>query len=286
MKIQKELVTFEQGRSFKVFSPSLRDYFYWHYHAEIEIVYVEALNGIRHVGKHISGFVGSDLVLIGSNVPHLNFDYGIETEYGQIVVQLKDNFLQDIIMTTPEFNAIRLLLERAHLGLSFTGHTKIEVVKRLKELKDKNAFCSLIGLIDILQILSLSPEVEALNNEDTRVKWFLNDKVRMGTVYDYIHENYNKKPNVNDVAGMVSLSTAAFCRYFKRQTDITFTEFVNHYRINQAKTLLLHQASISEVCYTVGFESISYFNKLFKQLTSETPTAFKKKYTNKTDGNF
>jgi len=59
---------------------------------------------------------------------------------------------------------------------------------------------------------------------------------------------------------------------------MTFTDFVNQYRITQAKTLLLQDKTISETCYEVGFESLSYFNKLFKRITGENPSVFKKRY--------
>ncbi|MDH6252927.1 AraC-like DNA-binding protein [Chryseobacterium sp. H1D6B] len=285
MKIQKEIIEFEKGKSFKLFAPSLKNCFFWHYHPEIELVYVEALNGIRHVGKDISGFTDNELLLIGSNVPHLNFDYGIQTECRQLVLQFKENFLQDIILPIPEFENIRLLLERSYLGLSFSGETKKQVVEKLHNIKDKDSFSSLIGLIEILQILAGSKEVKELNNEDTRIKWFLNDKIRMGTIYNYIHENYNRKPNVNEIAMIVSLSTPAFCRYFKKQTNMTFTDFVNNYRINQSKIFLLKNSSVTEVCFQAGFESLSYFNKLFKKHLGETPSEFKKKHLNKIEIN-
>ncbi|MEN4762240.1 AraC family transcriptional regulator [Chryseobacterium sp. C39-AII1] len=281
MKIQKEIIEFEEGKSFKLFSPSLKNCFFWHYHPEIELVYVEACNGIRHVGKNISDFEGSDLLLIGSNIPHLNFDYKIQTECKQLVLQMREDFLQNIILPVPEFDMIKKLLDRSYLGLSFSGETKRIVVEKLHLIKDKNSFESLIGLINILHILAHSTEVKELNNEDTRIKWFLNDKIRMGTIYDYIHENYDKNPNVNIIAENVNLSTPAFCRYFKKQTNMTFTDFVNNYRINQAKLLLLQNEGITEVCFQVGFESLSYFNKLFKKFMNETPTEFKKKHLSK-----
>src|SRR3954466_996536 len=103
MKIQKEIVLPDPGQSFKLFKPSLKNFFFWHYHPEHELVYVEATTGIRHVGAHISSFMESDLVLIGSNIPHLNFDYGLKTEYRQIVVQLKENFLEGALNETGEF---------------------------------------------------------------------------------------------------------------------------------------------------------------------------------------
>jgi AraC-like DNA-binding protein len=283
MKIQKENIEFEDGKSFKLFSPSLKNCFFWHYHPEIELVYVEASNGIRHVGKNISDFKDSDLLLIGSNVPHLNFDYKIQTECRQMVLQMRENFLQEYIMPVPEFENIKKLLERSYLGLSFSGETKQKVVEKLHQIKNENSFHAFVGLIEILQILADSEEVKELNSEDTRIKWFLNDKIRMGTIYDYIHENYDQNPNVNIIAENVNLSTPAFCRYFKKQTNMTFTDFVNNYRINQAKLLLLQNSCVTEVCFQVGFESLSYFNKLFKKYIGETPSAFKKKHLSRVE---
>jgi AraC-like DNA-binding protein len=279
LKIQKEIVLPDPGQSFKLFKPSLKNYFYWHYHPEYELVYVEAKNGIRHVGQHISSFMESDLVLIGPNIPHLNFDYGIETEYKQIVVQLKPNFLGDSFRETPEFSSINRLFEKACLGLSFTGQTKKMVAEKLRHMQALPHFEQLLNLLEVFQILATSKEVLQLNQQDTSIRLFLDDKIRMGSIYKYIHANYDNNPDVNAVASSVHLSTPAFCRYFKKQTKMTFTEFVNQYRITQAKTLLFKDVSISEACYEVGFESLSYFNKLFKKLTGENPSSFKKRHT-------
>lgn len=278
MKIQKEIVMPDAGQSFKWFTPSLRHSFYWHYHPEYELVYVEATTGIRHVGQHISSFMDSDLVLIGSNIPHLNFDYGLKTKYKQIVVQLKENFMGDACKETSEFAGIQSMFNKAYLGLSFSGTTKTEVAERLKKMKELQPFQRLLSLLEILQILAVSKDVAELNEQDTSVKLFMNDKIRMGSVYKYIHANYNETPDVNKVAASVHLSTAAFCRYFKKQTKITFTDFVNQYRITQAKTLLLQDKTVSEVCYQVGFDSLSYFNKIFKKISNENPSTFKKRY--------
>ncbi len=278
MKIKKEIVQIPQGQSFRLFSPRLKNYFFWHYHPEYELVYVEATTGIRHVGQNISSFMGSDLVLIGSNIPHLNFDYGIETAYRQIVVQLKENFLGDAINQTPELATIQRLFDKAYMGLSFFGVTKEIAVKKLKDIQSLGHFEQLLSLLEVFQLLATSTEVTELNEQDTSVKLFLNDKIRMGAVYKYIHANYNKTTDVNAVAASVHLSTAAFCRYFKKQTKMTFTEFVNQYKITQAKTMLLQEKSISEVCYESGFESLSYFNKLFKKIVGENPSVFKKRY--------
>jgi len=85
LKIQKEIVLPDPRQSFKLFTPSLKNYFFWHYHPEYELVYLEAITGIRHVRQHFSSFMESSLVLIKPNVPHFNFGYRIETDYYQLV---------------------------------------------------------------------------------------------------------------------------------------------------------------------------------------------------------
>ena len=278
MKIQKETVLSNSNQSFKLFEPRLRNYFFWHYHPEYELVYVEAATGIRHVGQHVSSYVGSDLVLIGSNIPHLNFDYGLKTDYKQIVVQLKNPFLGDAFQQTPEFNRIRQLLDRSYRGLSFGGETKRKIAEQLRYMRELNHFSQLLQLLEVFQTLANSDEVIELNDRDTSMKLFMNDKIRMTTVYNYIHQHYNEHPDVNEIAQQVHLSTAAFCRYFKKQTNMTFTDFVNQYRITQSKTLLLQGKSVSEVCYEVGFESLSYFSKLFKKIAGSNASDFQKQY--------
>jgi AraC-like DNA-binding protein len=193
-------------------------------------------------------------------------------------VQLKENFLGDAFKEAPEFAAIEQLFARAYLGLSFKGKTKGAVIEKLRDMQRLDHFEQLLCLLKIFQILATSNEVQQLNEQDTSIKLFLNDKIRMGSSYKYIHANYNETPDVNKVASSVHLSTPAFCRYFKKQTNMTFTDFVNQYRITQAKTLLLQDISVSEACYDVGFESLSYFNKLFKKITGENPSVFKKRH--------
>lgn len=276
--IQLERVDFEPGKSFKLFSPRLRNTFLWHYHPEFELVYVEADAGIRHVGSHISGYTQSDLVFIGSNLPHLNFDYRLRSDYHQIVIQLREDFLGSAIGTSPEFTPIHQLFKKAAYGIAFHGETKALVTEMLKQLRALNSFEQLMELMNVFNILAQSNEVTILNSNDISLQFFLKDKIRMGAIYEYIDANYNLRPDVNVVAQKVNLTTAAFCRYFKRQTNITFTDFVNQYRIDIAKNLLMQDKNVTEACYSVGFESLSYFNKLFNKMVGQNPSEFKKNW--------
>jgi len=277
-EIQLEKIEFEPGKSFKLFSPRLRNTFLWHYHPQFELVYVEADAGIRHVGTHISGYTQSDLVFIGGNLPHLNFDYRLRSDYHQIVIQLKTDFLGSAISIAPELSAIHQLFKMAEYGIAFYGEAKVTVARKLKEMEGMDSYDQLIQLINVFQILAGSRERKILNSDLSSTSFILKDKIRMGAVYEYIDAFYDQKPDVHQVAAKVHLSTPAFCRYFKRQTKMTFTEFVNQYRIERAKNLLMQDRNVTETCYAVGFESISYFNKLFNMVVGENPSTFKKRW--------
>ena len=277
--IQLEKIEFEVGKSFKVFSPRLRNTFLWHYHPELELVYVEADAGIRHVGRHISTYTQNDLVFIGGNVPHLNFDYRLRSEYHQIVIQLRTDFLGTAIGVAPELAGIARLFRDAAFGIAFSGETKAVVSAMIKELPAMTALDQLMRLIGVFQLLADSAEREMLNKDLESQNFILKDKIRMGAVYEYIDAYYDGNPDVNVIARKVNLTTAAFCRYFKRQTNMTFTAFVNQYRIERAKNLLMQNHNVSETCYAVGLDSLSYFNKLFKELVGENPSDFRVRMT-------
>jgi len=93
-----------------------------------------------------------------------------------------------------------------------------------------------------------------------------------------VDEQYQNKITVDQVADLCNLTKPAFCRYFKKATGNTFINFLNQYRISQAKRLLLSGKNISETCYSCGFESLSYFNRTFKKITTENPSQFKKRH--------
>lgn len=106
MKIQKEIIEFEKGKSFKLFAPSLKNCFLalspWN-----RTCLCRSFQRNPACRENISGFTDSELLLIGANVPHLNFDYGIQTECKQLVLQMRENFLQEIIFPVPEFENIK-----------------------------------------------------------------------------------------------------------------------------------------------------------------------------------
>lgn len=278
MKIQLETYNSDSRSPFRLLhNPRLNNLFYWHFHPEFELVYVEGASATRHVGDHISTYQESDLVFIGSNIPHLNFDYGVQTDYNKEVLHIKPFFKNMVLGEIPELSGIMELFERSTHGIAFNGETKRTVGSRLKKLHTLSSFDIFMEIIQILKILSLSQDFELLHDQPFINRYNKKEQERLRHIYAFIDENYHRKINIDEIASECNLGKEAFCRYFKKATGNTFVGFLNQYKISQAKRLLLAGKNVSETCYECGFESLSYFNRTFKKVTNENPSEFKKK---------
>ena len=259
-------------------TPHLTNVFLWHYHPEYEIVYIEGASGTRHVGDHISRYDGSDLVFIGPNIPHLNFDYGVRTAYRKVVVQLQPDFLGERLWQAPEFSIVSALFARARSGLSFHGTTKEQIGRELGRLADLPPFDRLLLLLRIFKTLAESDEVTPLRAEAIVGAYSPDDQQRLKRLSEFVAEHYARHIGLREAAALVFLTETAFCRSFKRMTQLTFTQFVNRYRVHEAQRMLLTGNNVTEASFACGFESLSYFNKVFRSVTGENPLTFRRRH--------
>ncbi|WP_409967583.1 helix-turn-helix domain-containing protein [Bengtsoniella intestinalis] len=95
----------------------------------------------------------------------------------------------------------------------------------------------------------------------------------------YIHTNYSEKITLESVAATVYLSPTYFSKMFKEELHTPFTTYINQVRVEQSKSLLRKgDAKLSEVALAVGFEDQSYFTKVFKKITGQSPLQYRKRH--------
>jgi AraC-like DNA-binding protein/quercetin dioxygenase-like cupin family protein len=281
MKPQFEKIEPEFGSSFRLMHHTQPDscWVYWHYHPEYEIVYIPRGSGKRHIGHHVSTYSDGELVFLGPNLPHLNFSHGIVGAFEEIVVQMREDFLGKDFLQKPEMEAIRRLFERSHQGMSFYGETRLQVGPQVATLVTLPPFERMLALLTIFQQLAVSTEYQILNAE--RISLDLNgrEQERINRIYEFVESNYIQPIDIQVVASLANMTVPAFCRYFRKMTQMTFTDFVNEFRITQARKLLTSDRSIGDVCFECGFNNLSHFNKVFKQRTGQTPGQYRKSLT-------
>lgn len=275
---EQEQILTQEGRSISLMvNPDLSDFFFWHFHPEFELVYICGASGTRHVGTHLSDYQNSDLVLIGSHIPHLNFDYGVKSTYQKRVVHFTADFPQTSLQP-PEFASIARLFHEAAYGIAFSEAAKAHMHRKLLALDmSEDPITQYLQVIDILLHLAEDPARMRLHDDPVENRNTQRDHDRLTRIFRFVEENYQRRIENKEAASLSNLSEEAFCRYFKKMTRLTFTAFVNQYRIDKAKKLLLMGNNATEACFETGFESLPYFTRTFKRHTGESPIAFKKR---------
>ena len=132
--------------------------------------------------------------------------------------------------------------------------------------------------MEVLGRLAEDQTFELLHEQPFQNKLREREQGRLRTIYNYVDKHYHQKIELSEMARISNMSKEAFCRYFKKVSNYTFIEFLNRYRISQSKRLLMSGESVSDACYQTGYESLSYFNRIFKKVTNENPRDFRKRY--------
>lgn len=252
----------------------------WHYHAQCELIYITKSTGIRFVGDSVSQFEPGDLVLVGPYLPHLwrnDASYYEQKKNSNVltyVVKFNQNFLGEETFGIPVFQEIKKLLADSRYGVSFGKETSESLHNDIVNLQNLPAVEQRIKFLDILHRLSLSENKALLSSSDMSQLASENEQ-KIDVVLKYISDNYTNYITLEDVAKVASMTTNSFCRFFKRMTNKSFTEFLNEVRIRNASRLLVqNNLSIAEVGYSVGFNTPTNFNKRFKQIMGCTPSRF------------
>ena len=140
----------------------------------------------------------------------------------------------------------------------------------------QTGFERLLTLLAVFQQLGHAPDVQPLQAAGIQFTVDPKEEQRINRIYGYVAEHYAETIDLRTVADLTNLTVPAFCRYFKRMTHLTFSDFVNEYRVSQARRRLHTDQPIAAIGAEVGYANLSHFNKTFKALTGKTPSAYRK----------
>ena len=244
--------------------------FYWHYHPEFELTYIVSGRGIRLVGDSQEAFGSGDLVLLGPNLPH-TWVSDSRNDGGCVAVVLKfSGAVFEPLLAMPGFEPLKRLLGRSAAGLYFRtignhiqGH--FDQVRRANGIQ---AVAHLLLLLDLLAVEEAIPlaSVHFLPLPEVR------NEQRLHRVFRYVQEDFAKGITLREAACRAHLSVSAFCKFFKRATGKTFSDYVNEARIAHACALLLDlDKPVSTVAAASGFENLAYFNRVFLKKKGVSP---------------
>ena len=248
----------------------------WHYHPEVELVYINSGVGKRQVGTHLSNFKDGDLILIGSYLPHTGFTKDFDEGQKEIVIQFKPDVFEGAFKNFVELKMINQLLELSKKGIIFSGPIKEDIGLRMEGLKYESQIDGFLTFIKILHDLALAKDKEILNAAGYAFISSPIENKRLKIIFNYIRDHFMEPIALEDISSEVFMTPQSFCRFFKKSTHKTFTTFLNEYRINHATKLLSEtDLEVKSICYESGFNNLSNFFRNFRKITNYTPNAYR-----------
>jgi AraC-like DNA-binding protein len=266
----EEGFTFKEIRSRRFSCP-------WHFHPENELILTLHCPGYRMVGDDITGLEPGDLVLIGSNVPHIwHRDGGKPRDPVHIlIVQFDESFLGCDFWKLPAARALRQMFARASAGLRFTGRTRDRVAGLVSDMRSATGLGRLALLLTALEAMAFSSECRTIASPGYTAELSLPQQERMERVLRFIHSHLDQPIRVREVAPLAGLSEGAFSRFFHLHSGRTFPEFVNQLRVGRACRLLAEsETKIINIAFACGFANLSNFNRQFQRMKGMTPREF------------
>lgn len=254
----------------------------WHFHPEYQLTLVIKSQGHRLVGDNISPLQPGDLVLVGSNLPHVwHQDKTSRASTGPavhaIIVRFLESFAGQDFLEIPEMAPIRRLLRRSGRGLQVGGDTRAAIAEKMRGLPNMRGLDRIAALLSILSSLAESQELKPLASPGFVPVLDDQDHDRMQRVCDYINAHLTDEVDRSQVAREAHLSEGAFSRFFKLRTGKTLPRYINELRVGRACRLLAEtNDKITDIALACGFTNLANFNRRFQEIIRYSPSQYRR----------
>lgn len=278
-----EVVDVLQHESFKVWG---HGYPYrtvrWHFHPEYEIQLITQTSGQYFVGDFIGNFQPGNLVFMAPNLPHnwvSDVPEGEVVPRRNLIVQFSDSFLTERLLTLPELRYLNTLINESKRGVLFSQQTGEKALPIMEELLGASGCRRLVLFLSLIDLISQDKNKKMLASARFSLASADYMSSTINQALSFIDQNLANDLRETDLAKLTGRSPCAFSRLFKKHTGTTFSQHVNHLRIHQACKLLVDgNLSITEICFKVGFNNVSNFNRHFLAQKGVSPRRFRALY--------
>lgn len=284
-----KVISFQIPKSEKTFIQYQEDrgkHFYdkLHQHPQAQLTLILEGRGQFLVGDYVGRFEPGEVFLLGESIPHVfrsdgdYFKNESELTVAGNTIFFDFQALGSALKEVEEFHELVKISEKINGCFQLKGDIQEKITRLINGFGDVSGINKLRQSLAILSLLDFTSEdVQPLNRVPVHRTMTERDGRRMDQVMRFILDNSTRQISLEEVAEQAFMSKEAFCRFFKLRTRRTFTQYVQQLRITEAKKLLLEtDMGISGISYQVGFQTLSHFNKTFKNLTGMTPKEWRK----------
>jgi len=247
-----------------------------HWHEEIEIIYVLEEELVIGLHNELHTIKPRDLFLI--NGGEIHFFVPPPKKSKRIILQFELSLFETAAPKIQSHKIITPLIRPDHPSPTLHRDLEGQILQIQSEYSQKQTGFPLAikaRIYDLITIILRQVPLEPYSPVERNKH--LKRLERLEQVFHYVAQNHTRGITLAEIAQAANFSVYHFTRFFKETTGMTFTQYLNNYRVNQAAKFLTDTSDpITEIAFKSGFESVKTFNRVFKQLKGCSPSAFKK----------
>lgn len=254
-----------------------------HCHEVYEINFVEnAAGATRTIGDSHETIGNLDLVLMtGSKLVHV-WEQGTcpQHDIHEITIHISPDIFYSPLMDKRAFLSIHRMIVRAQRGLAFPEQA-IQILREdiINLAQSNDSFASVVRLFNLLYRLSLVENARELSSSSFMDVREEQEDERVIKAKEYIAEHYMHDISIQELADLACMNVDAFSRFFRHKTGRTPNRYLIDYRLGiAARMLLSSKLSVAEIGFSCGFNTLSHFNRLFKESKGCTPSQFREQF--------
>jgi len=245
-----------------------------HQHQLWELSYIITGSGTRVVGQTCASFQAGDLVLLPPNIPHCwKFDEADTNTNGDIeniTILFSSQVIERLIESFPnELAEILQPFRNLQEALTFSAVDNKTLAQTLLVMRLQSPAEQLINFFQLLLMMAHSKDSQVVGRQEIIDP----DRRLMESIQTYISCNANRSITIEQIAQHVGMNRQRFCEEIKRLTGRTFVTYLNEYRIEQVCLAIREKRykSVAEAAYHAGFNDVSYFHRIFRNIKGITP---------------
>lgn len=230
-----------------------------HYHDSYELYYLAVGSREYFIEDKLFSVSAGDFVLIQPGKLHrTGGEYGTRT-----LINFTEDFLSRYFSPALRQDLLSCFCHMKLVPEESRGQRCRELLKELGQSGDDSEFALLLGML--LKELGKSPAPEIQDDF-------------VGGIVSYINRNYGRITGLETIADAFYISKYHLCRVFKNAMKLTVVDYLTQIRIKNARQLLEYtDRDIGQIARSCGFHSSAYFCNLYRKVTGESPSEFRKK---------
>jgi AraC-like DNA-binding protein len=242
------------------------------------LIYIRSGVGMCLIDEQLMCLNEGDILFFPPGLAYSFDSEDLGDEYNEnvdvVICRFDSSWLDSLLKTFRSLSREILALKEYKNPLMVVGPKWMKMSVLMSDLYRAEPHDQAVIILELIRCLSQAPDLLPLSAAAAEVQDALTKKDK---IERYVSCHLYQKISLEEISSYAGMNKTYFCLFFKKHYGMSFTDFLNKKRIDEASLMLMNPvASIAEVATACGFPTVTYFNRIFRKYKGMTPTEYRK----------